>query len=70
MNSRPELKVRAQFGTLRDYFAAVTAETTSNAEIRLPTLSGDFFSYADRKDNYWTGRCPKQRGVLSGRHYP
>ncbi len=22
---------------------------------RLPTLSGDFFSYSDRNDNYWTG---------------
>ena len=49
---------QAQFGTLSDYFEALRDESTSLAgekEALFPTLSGDFFSYADRDDHYWTG---------------
>lgn len=44
--------VEAQFGTLQDYFDAVHKEQHA---AEFPSLSGDFFTYADRKDNYWSG---------------
>ncbi|XP_066995337.2 alpha-mannosidase 2 [Anabrus simplex] len=52
MNNNPNLHVEAQFGTLRDYFNAVRAEKTPE---KFPALSGDFFTYADRDDHYWSG---------------
>ncbi|GAB1301271.1 Alpha-mannosidase 2 [Apodemus speciosus] len=58
MNSQPHLKVKIQFGTLSDYFdaleKAVGAEK-KGAQSVFPTLSGDFFTYADRDDHYWSG---------------
>lgn len=49
---------QAQFGTLSDYFNAVykahgVAQGSRPADY--PVLSGDFFTYADREDHYWTG---------------
>ena len=64
MNSHPELNVRIKFATLGEYFDAVRSATNikdtppqapSHQQPLLPSLSGDFFSYADRMDNYWTG---------------
>ncbi|KAK4312845.1 hypothetical protein Pmani_015762 [Petrolisthes manimaculis] len=65
LNSNPELHVEAQFGTLADYFRAVQEESGSSGaegEARgveggapFPTLAGDFFTYADRDDHYWSG---------------
>ncbi|XP_073852851.1 alpha-mannosidase 2x isoform X3 [Macaca fascicularis] len=57
-NSRPNLHVQAQFGTLSDYFDALYKRTGVEPGARppgFPVLSGDFFSYADREDHYWTG---------------
>lgn len=58
MNSQPHLKVKIQFGTLSDYFdaleKAVAAEKKSSQSV-FPALSGDFFTYADRDDHYWSG---------------
>uniref|UniRef100_A0A673AQE2 Alpha-mannosidase n=1 Tax=Sphaeramia orbicularis TaxID=375764 RepID=A0A673AQE2_9TELE len=49
-----ELHVKARFGTLADYFAAQQRQLRSTGA-NLPTVSGDFFTYADRDDHYWSG---------------
>lgn len=57
--SRIEIYVlQGQFGTLSDYFNALYSSTNTlpgNAPPDILSLSGDFFSYADRDDHYWTG---------------
>ncbi|MCL4130079.1 UNVERIFIED_CONTAM: hypothetical protein GTU68_000094, partial [Idotea baltica] len=62
MNAQEDMHVQAQFGTLADYFRALRDEVKStgvtssgNPEDFFPSLSGDFFSYADRDKHYWTG---------------
>ncbi|XP_047114785.1 alpha-mannosidase 2 [Schistocerca piceifrons] len=52
MNQNKHYHVQAQFGTLQDYFKAVREESSFQ---NFPTLSGDFFTYADRDDHYWSG---------------
>uniref|UniRef100_A0A8B9ZHY5 Alpha-mannosidase n=1 Tax=Anas platyrhynchos TaxID=8839 RepID=A0A8B9ZHY5_ANAPL len=58
LNSQPHLHVQAQFGTLSDYFDALYKKVGIVPGMKppgFPVLSGDFFSYADREDHYWTG---------------
>ena len=58
INSHPELNAEVQWGTLSDYFNQVrkTSEAMTGDEVGLfPSLSGDFFTYADRDDHYWSG---------------
>merc|ERR1719422_1986443 len=58
INSHPELNAEVQWGTLSDYFNQVrkTSETKTGDELGMfPSLSGDFFTYADRDDHYWSG---------------
>uniref|UniRef100_A0A8C7DXU8 mannosyl-oligosaccharide 1,3-1,6-alpha-mannosidase n=1 Tax=Oncorhynchus kisutch TaxID=8019 RepID=A0A8C7DXU8_ONCKI len=57
MNSHPELHVKAQFGTITDYFNALRKSSIDpgHASASLPVVSGDFFTYADRDDHYWSG---------------
>ncbi|KAL1770864.1 alpha-mannosidase 2 [Sigmodon hispidus] len=59
MNSQPSLKVKIQFGTLSDYFDAMEKAASAAAEKSgqplFPVVSGDFFTYADRDDHYWSG---------------
>ncbi|KAI6218579.1 Glycoside hydrolase and Glycosyl hydrolases 38 domain containing protein [Aphelenchoides besseyi] len=58
MNSKSELNIHARFGTLKDYFNVLDErlnEETDPADRDLPILSGDFFTYADRDDHYWSG---------------
>lgn len=52
MNNEPSLNVEAKFGTLQEYFDSVHEEKKLTD---FPTLSGDFFTYADRDDHYWSG---------------
>uniref|UniRef100_UPI00398F8D44 alpha-mannosidase 2x isoform X4 n=1 Tax=Pristiophorus japonicus TaxID=55135 RepID=UPI00398F8D44 len=58
MNSHPELHVQVQFGTLSEYFDAVYKKNDVSPGSKppsYPVLSGDFFTYADREDHYWSG---------------
>ena len=52
MNSREDWNVNIKFGTLKDYFDLVREKKQIN---EMPVLSGDFFTYADRNDHYWSG---------------
>lgn len=52
INNDPHLHVEAKFATLQEYFDAVKAEKSPD---EFSTLSGDFFTYADRDDHYWSG---------------
>ncbi|TRY68325.1 hypothetical protein TCAL_04678 [Tigriopus californicus] len=58
INQTPELNAEVQFGTLEDYFSALRdaskAKTGTETGL-LKSLSGDFFTYADRDDHYWSG---------------
>ena len=54
--------LQAQFGTLSDYFHALREESRSmqpgggeDEERLFPSLTGDFFTYSDRDDHYWSG---------------
>ncbi|XP_004420380.1 PREDICTED: alpha-mannosidase 2 [Ceratotherium simum simum] len=57
MNSQSRYNVKIQFGTLSDYFDALDKESAANtnSQSMFPVLSGDFFTYADRDDHYWSG---------------
>ena len=52
MNKRSDMNVHIRFGTLRDYFGLVNQ---ANRKKKTKTLSGDFFTYADKEDHYWSG---------------
>ncbi|KHJ77272.1 glycosyl hydrolase family 38 protein [Oesophagostomum dentatum] len=54
MNKNPEWNVHARFGTLSDYFNELDKSLRAESQ-SLPVLSGDFFTYADRDDHYWSG---------------
>lgn len=53
--------LQAQFGTISDYFNALRKNTGMDPDgmnvghLALPVVSGDFFTYADRDDHYWSG---------------
>lgn len=56
INAHSRLKAQVQFGTLEDYFAAVKEEVDAHkSKLKIPSLSGDFFTYADRVHDYWSG---------------
>lgn len=52
INSESNLNVEAKFGTLQEYFNSVRKDEKVE---EFPSLSGDFFTYADRDDHYWSG---------------
>ncbi|KAI6205292.1 Alpha-mannosidase [Aphelenchoides besseyi] len=51
MEQNPELNVKGRFGTLKDYFDSVR----SSSKDKIRSLAGDFFTYTDRDDHYWSG---------------
>lgn len=58
MNSQSEWQVEVKFATLSDYFAALRERAGVAQEDpppQYPVLSGDFYTYADRDDHYWSG---------------
>ncbi|KAK0411027.1 hypothetical protein QR680_005439 [Steinernema hermaphroditum] len=56
MNKQKEWNINARFGTLHDYFNLLESRLQEAAgKEDLPILSGDFFTYADRDDHYWSG---------------
>lgn len=52
INNDQHLNVEAKFATLQEYFDSVKEE---KGHQKFPSLSGDFFTYADRDDHYWSG---------------
>lgn len=52
INNSDAWNAEIQFGTLEDYFKALHAEVKMSD---FPVLSGDFFTYADRQQHYWSG---------------
>uniref|UniRef100_A0A182IRW0 Alpha-mannosidase n=1 Tax=Anopheles atroparvus TaxID=41427 RepID=A0A182IRW0_ANOAO len=56
INNEPSLNVEAKFATLQEYFDAVrTTSSRSGGMEQFPSLSGDFFTYADVNQDYWSG---------------
>lgn len=58
INQKSEWNAEVRFGTLSEYFDAVrdrANKTDSTIPAGYPVLSGDFFTYADRDDHYWSG---------------
>lgn len=47
-------RFQARFGTVNEYFQLMHSALNDEQE-KLPILSGDFFTYADRNDHYWSG---------------
>ena len=54
MNSKKEWNVEIKFGTLKDYFELLTSKNILLKK-RPEVFTGDFFTYADRNDHYWSG---------------
>ncbi|RWS09023.1 alpha-mannosidase 2-like protein [Dinothrombium tinctorium] len=52
LNSHPEYNVEIKFGTLADYFNSLLSSIPPK---NFASLVGDFFTYADRDDHYWSG---------------
>ncbi|XP_071080920.1 alpha-mannosidase 2-like [Haliotis cracherodii] len=56
MNSKTDFHIKIEFGTLSDYFSALEKDKPHfTHESPFPSLSGDFFPYTDRSDQYWSG---------------
>lgn len=54
INNEPSLNANIQWGTLEDYFKLLN-KNIMDTNRKVDTFSGDFFTYADRNDHYWSG---------------
>ncbi len=54
MNLNKEMNVQIKFGTVGDYFDLVNKKNAEKG-LKPKSLSGDFFTYADQMDHYWSG---------------
>jgi len=54
INSNEKYNAEVRFGTLADYFRLVT-QNNQETNKKIETLSGDFFTYADINQKYWSG---------------
>ncbi|KAJ8308821.1 hypothetical protein KUTeg_013695 [Tegillarca granosa] len=52
INNNPAMKTQVKFGTLTEYINEVTSKIEMD---KFPSFSGDFFTYNDRDDQYWSG---------------
>ena len=52
INQRTDWNVQIQYGTLTDYFDELFREKSRED---FPSYTGDFFTYADRENHYWSG---------------
>lgn len=64
INSQNSWNMTVKFGTLTEYFTRIRdedrkmaehSEKTRNTALTFPTLSGDFFPYTERNQEFWTG---------------
>ncbi|XP_045199529.2 alpha-mannosidase 2-like [Mercenaria mercenaria] len=64
INSQTNWNMTIKFGTLTEYFTQVRKEERKMAEtsnknrnnaLTFPTISGDFFPYTERNQEFWTG---------------
>ncbi|XP_055587515.1 alpha-mannosidase 2 [Uranotaenia lowii] len=52
INNEHSLNVEARFATLQEYFDSIRSSFELD---HFPSLSGDFFTYADINNDYWSG---------------
>ncbi|VDP98943.1 unnamed protein product [Trichobilharzia regenti] len=58
INSNSNYRMKIRFATISDYFTVLSErvnEAHSSLPAFFPSLSGDFFTYADRQHDYWSG---------------
>lgn len=56
INAKSEWKMHIKFGTIREYFQHVRmVEEKTTTKSKFPVLSGDFFPYSEKENDYWTG---------------
>ncbi|XP_065317537.1 alpha-mannosidase 2-like [Gordionus sp. m RMFG-2023] len=63
LNNHPQYNAKIKFATLSEYFEAIKQATTTKNDAnskeksvkRFPVLRGDFFTYADKDNDYWSG---------------
>jgi alpha-mannosidase II len=53
INGNERFNAHMRFGTLGDYFTELAKLNVNNKNVKV--LEGDFFTYADRQDHYWSG---------------
>ena len=54
VNSRPDWNIQMKFGTVGEYFDLLDEEIDQSEE-KESTLTGDYFTYTDRDNEYWSG---------------